>query len=78
LLDAIEDLKDQGLTTPRVIHTFFSRRVLPLKMRPRMPSTPAILLRQTDLSSAWSLAHHQFPLRRWIIIIPLFMLFIFI
>jgi len=33
LLDAIEDLKDWGLTTPRVIHTFFSHRVLPLKMR---------------------------------------------
>ena len=33
LLDAIEDLKDQGLTVPRVIHTFFSHQVLPLKMR---------------------------------------------
>ena len=33
LLDAIEDLKYQGLTAPRVIHTFFSRRVVPLKMR---------------------------------------------
>ena len=33
LLDAIEDLKDQGLTAPRVIRTFFNRGVLPLKMR---------------------------------------------
>ena len=33
LLDAIEDLKDRGLTAPRVIHTFFSHWVLPLKMR---------------------------------------------
>jgi len=32
LLDAIEDLKDQGLTAPRVIQTLLSRRVLPLKM----------------------------------------------
>jgi hypothetical protein len=33
LLDAIEELKDRGLTAPRVIRTFFSRQVLPLKMR---------------------------------------------
>jgi hypothetical protein len=33
LLDAIEDLKGQGLTGLRVIRTFFGRRVLPLKMR---------------------------------------------
>ena len=33
LLDAIEELKDQRLMAPRVIRTFFSRRVLPLKMR---------------------------------------------
>ena len=33
LLDAIEDMKDRGLTAPRVIRTFFSHRVLPLKMR---------------------------------------------
>ena len=33
LLDAIEDLKDRRLTAPRVIRTFFSRWVLPLKMR---------------------------------------------
>jgi hypothetical protein len=33
LLDVIEELKDRGLTVPRVIHTFFSRWVLPLKMR---------------------------------------------
>ena len=33
LLDAIEELKDRGLTASRVIHTFFSHRVLPLKMR---------------------------------------------
>ena len=33
LLDAIEYLKDQGLTALRVIRTFFSSRVLPLKMR---------------------------------------------
>ena len=33
LLVAIEDLKDQGLTAPRVIRTFFNRGVLPLKMR---------------------------------------------
>ena len=33
LLDTIEDLKDRGLTAPRVIHTFFSYWVLPLKMR---------------------------------------------
>ena len=32
-LDAIEDLKDRGLTVPRVIRTFFSHQVLPLKMR---------------------------------------------
>jgi hypothetical protein len=33
LLDVIEELKDRGLTAPRVIRTFFSHRVLPLKMR---------------------------------------------
>jgi len=33
LLDAIEELKDRGLAVPRVIHTIFSRWVLPLKMR---------------------------------------------
>ena len=33
LLDAIEELKDRGLVAPRVIRIFFSRRVLPLKMR---------------------------------------------
>jgi hypothetical protein len=32
-LDAIEDLKDRGLTTLKVICTFFSYWVLPLKMR---------------------------------------------
>ena len=33
LLDAIKDLKDQGLMGTRVIHTFISHRVFPLKMR---------------------------------------------
>jgi len=33
LLDAIIDLKGQGLIGTRVIHTFIGRRVLPLKMR---------------------------------------------
>ena len=33
LLDVIEELKDQGLMVPRMIHTFFSHQVLPLKMR---------------------------------------------
>jgi len=33
LLDAIKNLKDQGLTGTRVIRTFIGRRVLPLKMR---------------------------------------------
>ena len=33
LLDAIKDLKDQGLMGMRVIHTFIGYRVLPLKMR---------------------------------------------
>ena len=33
LLDAIEDLKDQGLTTSRVIRTLFNHQALPLKMR---------------------------------------------
>jgi hypothetical protein len=33
LLDAINDLKNRGLTAPRVIRTFFSCRVLPLQMR---------------------------------------------
>jgi len=32
LLDAIDYLKDRGLMVPRVIHTFFSRWVIPLKM----------------------------------------------
>ena len=33
LLDAIKDLKDQGLMGRRVIRTFIGHRVLPLKMR---------------------------------------------
>jgi len=33
LLDAIKDLKDWGLTRTRVICTFISHQVLPLKMR---------------------------------------------
>ena len=33
LLDAIKDLKDQGLTGTWVIHTFIDRRILPLKIR---------------------------------------------
>ena len=33
LLDAIVDLKDRGLTVPRVIHTFLSHQVLLLKLR---------------------------------------------
>ena len=33
LLDAIKDLKDRGLTRTRVIYTFISHWVLPLKMR---------------------------------------------
>jgi len=33
LLDAIENLKDQGLMALRVIRNFFSHWVLPLKMR---------------------------------------------
>ena len=33
LLDAIKDLKDQGLMGMRVIRAFIGHRVLPLKMR---------------------------------------------
>jgi hypothetical protein len=33
LLDVIKDLKDQGLTGTRVIHTFINHQVLSLKMR---------------------------------------------
>jgi hypothetical protein len=33
LLDAIKDVKGQGLMGSRVIHTFIGHRVLPLKMR---------------------------------------------
>ena len=37
LLDAIKDLKDRGLTGPRVTRTFLGRRVLPFKLRDRPP-----------------------------------------
>ena len=53
LLDAIKDLKDQGLMRMRVIHTFIGRRVLPLKMRRhpqwefRGPTDPTIESRVT-------------------------------
>jgi hypothetical protein len=53
LLDEIKDLKDQGLTGTRVIHTFIDHWVLPLKMRHHTPwelrglKDPAIELRVT-------------------------------
>ena len=59
LLDAIMDLKGQGLTGMRVIRTFIGHRVLPLKMRHhpqwefRGPTNPTIesrvAIREDDL-----------------------------